>query len=153
MNKLREYLHDVEESTHILKTKEHEISDLKERFNELDSLSEYMEKRVDQLQAMIRKIENIRTDIDSTDVRLKQMFDETDKKMQQFSQFLQSVEPENLITKQMNADFIGSSKNINDGMVRTVRELSSRGWSSAEISKKLMMEENSVRLIINTAAQ
>jgi exonuclease SbcC len=84
MSKLKEYLQDVEEATHILKTKEHEISSLKDKFNELDSLSEYLEQRVNQIQAMIRKIENIRTDIDSTDVRLQEMFEQTDRKMQQF---------------------------------------------------------------------
>jgi orotate phosphoribosyltransferase-like protein len=53
----------------------------------------------------------------------------------------------------MNSDFMQSARGINDGMVRTVRELSSKGWSSGEISKKLMLDENSVRLIINTATQ
>jgi len=43
-------------------------------------------------------------------------------------------------------------KNLNEGVIKTVRELSSRGWNSTDIAKKLMIDENSVRLIINTAS-
>ncbi|MDA3898878.1 MAG: hypothetical protein PF637_00010 [Spirochaetes bacterium] len=153
INKLREYLHGVEESTHVLKTKEHEILHLKEQFNEIDGLSAYMEKRVVQLQEMVRRVENMRSDIDNTDSRLQEMFKESDRRMQQFSEFIQTVEPDNLITKQMKGDFVPGAKSINDGMVRTVRELSNKGWTAMDISRKLLLDENSVRLIINTAAQ
>lgn len=151
VNKMREYLQSVEEATHLLKTKEHEISVLKDRFNEIDSLSEYMEKRVEQIQTMIRKIENMRAEIDMTDGRLKEMFEKTDKKMQQFSQFIQSVEPDNLITKKMNPE-LKITPNVSDKIVKTIRELSEKGWSANDISQQLLVEENMVRFIINTSA-
>ncbi len=43
-------------------------------------------------------------------------------------------------------------KNVTEGTIKVVRELSSKGWSSGEISKKLMLDENSVRFIINTTS-
>ncbi|MBN2771301.1 MAG: hypothetical protein JXR90_11455 [Spirochaetes bacterium] len=153
INKLKEYLTSIEEATYVLKTKEHEINHLKERFEEVDMLAAFVDKRLDQLKIAMNRIESMRSDIDSTDSRLQEMFKETDKRMQQFSEFLQTVEPDNLITKQMRGDFIPGSKSINDGMVRTVRELSNKGWTAIDISKKLLLDENSVRLIINTAAQ
>ena len=55
------------------------------------------------------------------------------------------------IAKQVKGE-LPIDKNINDSMVRTVRELSRKGWSSNEIAKKLLIDENSIRFIINTAS-
>jgi len=142
-------LQDVEEKTLILKTRENEILDVKEKFNEIDGLSSHMEKRIDQIYAMFQKVETLRQDIDDTDMRLQEMFHETDKKMKQFSDFIQAVDNNNPILKQIKGE-MAIGKNINDNMVKTIRELSDKGWSSNEISQKLLLDENSVRLIINT---
>jgi len=151
IDKMNQYLQSIEEKTLILKTKEQEIRDVKDKFTELDSLSEHMEKRIDQINAMFQKIESMRSDVDETDSRLKTMFTETDRKMRQLADFLHAVESAGPIAKQMKGE-LPIDKSINEGMVRTVRELSRKGWSSNEIAKKLLIDENSIRFIINTTS-
>jgi hypothetical protein len=90
---------------------------------------------------MIRKIESVRSDIEDTDTRLQNMFMETDEKMRQFSDFLHSIEGASPITKQVREGSVpAAGKKVNDTLVKTVRELSQRGWSPDEISNKLMLE-------------
>jgi chromosome segregation ATPase len=151
VEKLKEYLQHIEENTLILKAREQEIIDVRDKFSELDGLSAHLEKRVEQINAMLTKVEKIHSDIDKTDVRLQNMFDETDQKMRQFSDFIQSVGSPTSITKKIKND-LPLEKNINENVIKTVRELSTRGWSSNEISEKLLLEENTVRFIINTAS-
>jgi chromosome segregation ATPase len=151
VQKLIEYLQSIEENTLILKSREQEIKDVKDKFNELDGLTRHIEKRIDQIHAMFQKTESMREEIDDTDDRLKRMFDETDKKIKQFADILHSVEENNLISRQIKADY-NLGKNINEGMIKAVRELSNKGWTSDEISQKLLIDENSVRFIINTSS-
>ena len=151
VQKLIEYLQSIEENTLILKSREQEIKDVKDKFNELDGLTRHIEKRIDQIHAMFQKTESMREEIDDTDDRLKKMFDETDKKIKQFADILHSVEENNLISRQIKADY-NLGKNINEGMIKAVRELSNKGWKSDEISQKLLIDENSVRFIINTSS-
>jgi chromosome segregation ATPase len=154
VQKLNQYLQSIEENTLVLKTREQEIRDVRDKFTELEGLSSHMEKRIDQIHAMFKKVETMRLDIDDADSKLKDLFTQTDLKMKQFADFLTAVEgsnPGNPITRQIKGD-APLGKNINEGMIKTVRELSRKGWSSNEISSKLMIDENSVRLIINTAS-
>ncbi|MBN2158008.1 MAG: hypothetical protein JW807_01340 [Spirochaetes bacterium] len=151
VDKINQHLRAVEENLLILKTRENDIKEIKDKFNELDSLSEIMEARVKQIQAMFNKVETLRNEISSTDTRLQELFSETDKKMRQFADFIQAVDNNNPILKQVKGNS-AAPKNINDNVIRTVRELSNKGWSSGEISRKLMMDENAVRLIINTTS-
>lgn len=151
IQKLTQYLHSIEESTLVLKSREQEIRDVKDKFGELEGLSAHLEKRVDQLHAMFQKIETMRSEIDHTDMQLKEMFTQTDLKMKQFADFLHAVESSSPIAKQLKADLL-PGKNINEGIIKTVRELSNKGWSSGEISKKLLIDEHAVRLIINTTS-
>ena len=87
-----------------------------------------------------------------TDNRLQDMFSQTDRKMKEFSDFIQAVDNNNPILKQVKADVKGAipGRNLNDNIIKTVRELSGKGWEPEAISKKLMLDENSVRFIINT---
>ncbi|HPW52136.1 MAG TPA: hypothetical protein PKV85_07230, partial [Spirochaetota bacterium] len=130
--------------------KEKEIKDVHDKFNELESLTEHVEARMNQILAMMNKVEKMHDAIDQTDNRLKEMYDKTDKKMKQFSDFIQSMGSSGVISKQMKKDS-SVDKNINENVIRTVRELSSKGWDSTDISSKLMIDENTIRLIINTA--
>ncbi len=151
VDKINQNLRGVEENLLILKTRESDIKEIKDKFNELDGLSEIMEVRVKQIQAMFNKVEKLRDEISSTDNRLQELFTATDKKMRQFADFIQAVDNNNPILKQVKG---GPSmpKNVTENVIRTVRDLSDKGWSSDEISRKLMMDENSVRLIINTSS-
>ncbi len=151
IDKISTNLQDVEEKTIILKTRKTEIQELKEKFDEVDSLSEVMEKRVEQIYAMFKKVESLRNQIDETDSRLQVMYNRTDEKMKEFSDFIQAVDAGNPILKQVNSD-IKFDKNINENVIRTVRELSDRGWGPDEIAKKMMIDENSIRFIINTTS-
>jgi prophage DNA circulation protein len=151
VDKINHHLRAVEENTLILKTRENEIKEIKDQFNELEGLSEIMEVRVKQIQAMFSKTEALREEITSTDNRLQQLFTETDKKMRQFADFIQAVDNNNPILKQVKGQVV-AQKGMNENVIRTVRELSDKGWSSDEISRKLMMDENAVRLIINTSS-
>jgi len=150
VEKLKEYLGGIEQNTLILKSKEKEIKDVHDKFNELESLTEHVEARMNQILAMMNKVEKMHDAIDQTDNRLKEMYDKTDKKMKQFSDFIQSMGSSGVISKQMKKDS-SVDKNINENVIRTVRELSSKGWDSTDISSKLMIDENTIRLIINTA--
>ena len=151
IEKIGSHLKRVEEETLILKTKENDIRDLRDRLNELDGLSDHMEERVKQIHAMFTKTETIRKEIDLTDNRLQEMFHQTDMKMREFSDFIQAVDNNNPILKQVKGDIkMMPGKNLSDNIVKTVRELSNKGWDPEAISKKLMVDENSVRFIINT---
>ena len=150
VEKITEHLHKVEENTIFLKSRDSEIQEVKDKFNEIDGLSAHIEKRIDQIYAMFQKIETLRQEINETDNKLQDMFIETDRKMKQFADFIQAVDS-NPIAKQFKSD-ISAARNINDSMINTIRELSSKGWSSDEIARKLLVDENSVRLIINTAS-
>jgi len=151
LEKIGSHLKRVEEDTLILKTKENDIRDLRDRLNELDGLSDHMEERVKQIHAMFTKTETIRKEIDLTDNRLQEMFHQTDMKMREFSDFIQAVDNNNPILKQVKGDIkTMPGKNLSDNIVKTVRELSNKGWDPGAISKKLMVDENSVRFIINT---
>ncbi|MCP4136266.1 MAG: hypothetical protein GY754_35175 [bacterium] len=151
VEKMGKHLQDVEESTLILKSRESEIQGVKDKFDELDGLSALMEKRIDQIYAMFQKMDNLKNDIDNTDDRLQVMFNETDKKMKELAVFIKAVDNNNPILKQVNED-ISPGKNINENMIKTVRELSNKGWSAADISNKLLIDENSIRFIINTTS-
>ncbi len=151
VDKINQNIRGVEENLLILKTREGDIKEIKDKFNELDGLSEIMEVRVKQIQAMFNKVEKLRDEISSTDNHLQELFTETDKKMRQFADFIQAVDNNNPILKQVKGN-PSAPKNINDNVIRTVRDLSNKGWTSDEISRKLMMDENSVRLIINTSS-
>jgi len=154
LDSIGSHLKRVEEEALILKTKETDIREVKDRLNEIDSLSEIMEERIRQIQAMFSKVEGIRKEIDVTDSRLQQMYDATDQKMKEFSDFIQAVDNNNPILKQVKGNPGGAipGKNLNDSMVRTVRELSEKGWDPESISRKLMIDENSIRFIINTTS-
>ncbi|MBP7734724.1 MAG: hypothetical protein KA369_02000 [Spirochaetes bacterium] len=151
VDKINQNIRGVEENLLILKTRETDVKEIKDKFNELDGLSEIMEVRVKQIQAMFSKVEKLRDEISTTDNRLQELFSETDKKMRQFADFIQAVDNNNPILKQVKGNPSGP-KNINDNVIRTVRDLSNKGWTSDEISRKLMMDENAVRLIINTTS-
>ncbi len=151
VEKIGSHLKRIEEETLILKTKENDIRDLRDRLNELDGLSDHMEERVKQIHAMFTKVETIRKEIDVTDNRLQDMIHQTDMKMREFSDFIQAVDNNNPILKQVKGDIkMMPGKNLSDNIVKTVRELSNKGWDPEAISKKLMVDENSVRFIINT---
>ena len=151
VDKINQHLREVEENLLILKTRESDIKEIKDKFNEVDGLSDIMEARVRQIQAMFNKVEALRDEINTTDNRLQELFSETDKKMRQFADFIQAVDNNNPILKQVKGNAV-KPKNVNDNVIRTVRELSNKGWTSDEISRKLMMDENAVRLIINTSS-
>ncbi len=151
VDKINQNIRGVEENLLILKTRETDVKEIKDKFNELDGLSEIMEVRVKQIQAMFSKVEKLRDEISTTDNRLQELFSETDKKMRQFADFIQAVDNNNPILKQVKGNPSGT-KSINDNVIRTVRDLSNKGWTSDEISRKLMMDENAVRLIINTTS-
>jgi chromosome segregation ATPase len=146
---LTKYLQSVEEQTLALKTKEQEIRDVKDKFTEIEGLSEHIERKIEQIYAMFQRIDTMKSEVDKTDSRLKTMYDETDKKMKQFADFIQAVETNSPIARQIKGD-IPTGKNLNENTVKMVRELSGKGWSPAQISKQLLIEENSVRFIINT---
>jgi chromosome segregation ATPase len=152
VEKIGQNLKRVEEETIILRTKESDIRDLRDRLSEIDGLSDHMEERIKQIHAMFQKVETIRKEIDVTDSRLQDMFSQTDRKMKEFSDFIQAVDNNNPILKQVKADVKGTipGRNLNDNIIKTVRELSGKGWEPESISKKLMLDENSVRFIINT---
>ena len=99
--KLTHYLQSIEENTLVLKSREQEIRDVKDKFSELEGLSAHIERRIEQIHAMFQKIESMRSEIDTTDTRLKEMFSQTDMKMKQFADFLQAVGTNNPIARQI----------------------------------------------------
>ncbi len=149
--KITSHLQTVEEKTLMLKSRERDIAEVKDKFSELEGLSEHIERKIEQIHAMFQKLESMRKEVDHTDSRLKGMFDETDRKMKQLADFLKAVETNNPISRQVKED-MPLGKNISGGTIKVVRELSTKGWSSSEISKKLLLDENSVRFIINTTS-
>lgn len=151
IDKINQHLRSVEENLLILKTRESDIKEIKDKFNEIDGLSEIMEARVKQIQAMFNKVDALRSEINSTDNRLQELFTQTDIKMRQFADFIQAVDNNNPILKQVKGGG-AAPKNVNENVIRTVRDLSNKGWSADQISRKLMMDENAVRLIINTSS-
>ena len=153
IEKIGSNIKNVEAETINLKTKESDIRDLRDRLNALDELSDHLEERVKQIYAMFSKIETIRKEIDLTDNKLQDMFHQTDMKMREFSDFIQAVDKNNPILKQVKGDIkMMPAKNLSENLVKTVRELSKKGWDPEAISKKLMVDENSVRFIINTTS-
>lgn len=151
VEKVTDHLRDVEEKTLILKTRKNDIQELKDKFDEIDGLGEVMEQRISQIYAMFKKVETLRQEIDDTDSRLQNMFNKTDEKMKEFADFIQSVDADSIISKQVKKD-AAPGKNINEHLIKTVRELSERGWSADAIAKKMLLDENSVRFIINTTS-
>jgi len=151
IDKLSEYLHKIEETTLILKSREREIQEVKDKFSEIDSVSAHIEKRIEQINAMFNKVESLKDELDTTDGRLQEMFHQTDRKIKQLSDFIQSVDNAGPISKQVKSD-AALPKNINESVIKTVRELSKKGWPADEISRKLLIDENSIRFIINTAS-
>ncbi|MCL1833528.1 MAG: hypothetical protein FWG49_03405 [Leptospirales bacterium] len=153
IDKIGNNIKHVEAETINLKTKESDIRELRDRLNELDSLYDHLEERVKQINAMFTKVETIREEIDRTDNKLQDMFHQTDMKMREFSDFIQAVDKNNPIFKQVKGDIkMMPGKNLSENIVKTVRELSKKGWDPEAISKKLMVDENSVRFIINTTS-
>ncbi len=151
IDRMSEYLHKIEETTLILKSREREIQEVKDKFSEIDSISSHIEKRIEQINAMFNKVESLKDDLDNTDGRLQEMFHQTDKKIKQLADFIQSVDNAGPIAKQVKGD-VQLPKNINESVIKTVRELSKKGWPADEISRKLLIDENSIRFIINTAS-
>lgn len=136
IDKIGSHLKRIEEETLILKTKENDIRELRDRLNELDGLSDHMEERVKQIHAMFTKTETIRKEIDLTDNRLQEMFHQTDMKMREFSDFIQAVDNNNPILKQVKGDIkTMPGKNLSDNIVKTVRELSNKGWDRKPFQK------------------
>jgi DNA repair exonuclease SbcCD ATPase subunit len=151
VDKMNDYLREVEEKTLILKTRKNEIQEIKDKFEEIDGIGDVMSKRVDQIYAMFKKVETLRNEIDETDTRLQNMFTRTDEKMKEFADFIQSVDANSIISKQVKKEQT-PGKNINEHLIKTVRELSNRGWTPDAIAKKMLLDENSVRFIINTTS-
>jgi chromosome segregation ATPase len=151
VEKMNEYLREVEEKTLILKTRKNEIQELKDKFEEIDGIGDVMSKRVDQIYAMFKKVETLRLEIEETDSKLQNMFTRTDEKMKEFADFIQSVDANSIISKQVKKEQT-PGKNINEHLIKTVRELSSRGWTPDAIARKMLLDENSVRFIINTTS-
>jgi chromosome segregation ATPase len=149
IERLTGYLHSIEENTLILKTREQEIREVKEHFAELEGLTAHIEERIKQVNAMFQKLEDMRDEISQTDNRLQLMFTETDKRMKQFADFLKAIDSNTVIGKEIKGI---PNININERLIKTVRELSNKGWSSQEIANKLLIDENAVRLIINTSS-
>ena len=102
--KMNDHLKEVEEDTIILKARGKEIEEVKDKLNEIDSISLLIEKRIDQLYTMFQKIESLKKDLDHTDSKLKGMFNETDQKMKEFANFIQKVDSNNLIAKKISAE-------------------------------------------------
>lgn len=152
--KLTEYLAKVESATITLKAREQEIRNVSERFSELDSLSEHLEERMKQITVMLGRVEGMRSEVEMTDSHLQDVASEANKKIKQLADIIQSSPAESSghsISKQMKGNAI--TKGVNDAMVKMVRDLSTKGWSSTDISRSMMLEENTVRLIINTSSQ
>ncbi len=146
------HVRQIEEETLLLKTKEKDIREVRERLDYIDSMSEVIDERVKQIQAMLSKVEGMRQEIDRSDSKLQEMYNATDQKMRELSDFIQAVDNNSPIVKQVKGNGGLSGKNLNDSMVRTVRELSDKGWDPEAISRKLMVDENSIRFIINTTS-
>ncbi len=151
VDKLNQSLRQVEESTLVLKSRERDIQEVQDRFNEIEGLLEHLEERYKQINAMFQKVESLKYELNTTDDRLQEMFQETDLKMKQFADFIRAVDKNSPITKEVKGD-LALDKNITDGMIKTIRELSNKGWEAPQIAAKLMVDENSVRLIINTTS-
>ncbi|MGL4369073.1 MAG: hypothetical protein ACRCUT_05290, partial [Spirochaetota bacterium] len=111
------------------------------------------EQKIVQISAMMQRVESVRNEIEKSDSRLQSISNEADKKIRQFTDIVQSAPidaPNAAITKQMKGNISPLSKGLNDQTVRMIRDLSGKGWSADDISRKMMIEENTVRLIINT---
>jgi len=151
LEKVSKHLQEVEANTLILKSRENEIELVKDKFDELEGLSELMQSRISQVTAMFNKVEGLKNDIVNTDERLKNLFSKTDKKMREFADFIKAVDTNNPIVKQVNSN-VTPGKNVNEHVIKTVRDLSDKGWEAEDIAKKLLLDENSVRFIINTSS-
>ena len=103
IEKMNNRLEEVEENTLILKARGKEIKEVKDKLNEIDSISLFIEKRIDQLYTMFQKMESLKNDLDQTDDKLKVMFSETDQKMKEFASFIKNID-HNPIAKQIQLD-------------------------------------------------
>jgi chromosome segregation ATPase len=148
---IEKHLQRFEENTLVMKSREKDIIELKEKFNELEGYSEHVQRRIEQVQAMFRKVDSLKDEIETTDTRLQEMYSLTDKKMREFADFIQTVDSNSPISKQVKQGVM-PGRNLSEVMIKTIRELSNKGWDAPEISRKLMVDENSVRLIINTGS-
>ena len=146
--RLGKQLQDIEGKTYELKNRMREFEDVNNKLDEIDSMRELMEQHVKQINSMFSKVTNLRDNIDETDERLQKMYTQANEKMKEFATFIQAV-PDSLISKQVNND-VPSGKNINENLIKTVRELSDMGWDPNDIARRMMIDENTVRLIINT---
>jgi chromosome segregation ATPase len=150
VERLNGHLQDFESKTYKLKNRMQEIEELNDKLDEVDSMRELMEQHVKQIQSMFKKVSDLRENIDDTDSRLQKMCNKADEKMREFATFIQSVDSDSLISKQVNRD-APAGKNINEHLIKTVRELSDKGWEPDDIAKKMFIDESQVRLIINSA--
>jgi len=146
--RLGKQLQDIEGKTYELKNRMREFEEIDNKLDEIDSMRELMEQHVKQINSMFSKVTNLRDNIDETDERLQKMYTQANEKMKEFATFIQAV-PDSLISKQVNND-APSVKNINENLIKTVRELSDMGWEPNDIARRMMIDENTVRLIINT---
>ena len=146
--RLGKQLQDVESKTYELKNRMREFEEINNKLDEIDSMRELMEQHVKQINSMFSKVTNLRDNIDETDERLQKMYMQANEKMKEFATFIQAV-PDSLISKQINNE-APSVKNINENLIKTVRELSDMGWEANDIARRMMIDENTVRLIINT---
>ena len=146
--RLGKQLHDIESKTYELKNRMREFEDVNNKLDEIDSMRDLMEQHVKQINSMFSKVTNLRDNIDETDERLQKMYTQANEKMKEFATFIQAV-PDSLISKQVN-NGVPSGKNINENLIKTVRELSDMGWEPNDIARRMMIDENTVRLIINT---
>ncbi len=73
--------------------------------------------------------------MDETDGRLHALFTTTDQKIKEFADFIKAVDNNNPILKQLKGNN-SPVKEINPNVVKTIRDLSERGWGADEISKK-----------------
>jgi chromosome segregation ATPase len=153
LSTLKQYLTRVEEQTITLKSRENEIMNVMDKFHELDSLSAHLDERIKQISAMMGRVESVRSEVERSDSQLQTVAAEANKKIKQLTDIVQSVPSEtggHTITKTMKGN-ANITKGVNEAMMKMVRDLSIKGWTSSDISKSMMLEENTVRLIINTS--
>jgi chromosome segregation ATPase len=153
LSSLKQYLAKIEEQTITLKSRENEIMNVMDKFHELDSLSEHLDERIKQISAMMGRVESVRSEVERSDTQLQSVAAEANKKIKQLTDIVQSVPSESgghTITKTMKGN-ANITKGVNEAMMKMVRDLANKGWTSSDISKSMMLEENTVRLIINTS--
>ena len=150
--RLDKKLQDVEKTALTIKSRINEIQELKNRLDDIDSTHEFLEEQSKQISTMYKKVEGLWQNINESETRLQNMSFQTDEKIKELATFIKSAGFDSIITKQINPN-ASPGKNINERLVKTVRELHERGWSAENISKKMAndIDESTVRLIINSA--